>query len=166
MKEQQEEFMAMLERCEAALFKVCLIYTDRQPENVRDLYQEIVCALWQAWPRFRGESAEATWVYRVAINTAVTQLRRRRRHVPIVRLTDAMVAQLTERADEGLTERLYKLIDSLGMADRSLIMLYLDGVPSRDVAAITGLSEEAVRKRVERIKQKLVKLNTLNNGNL
>ncbi|MBQ6157245.1 MAG: sigma-70 family RNA polymerase sigma factor [Bacteroidales bacterium] len=74
MRDQREsEFMEMLARCERTLFKVCLFYTDRQPDNVRDMYQDIVCNLWQAWPSFRHESKANTWVYRVALNTAVAR---------------------------------------------------------------------------------------------
>ena len=59
MRDQREsEFMEMLARCERTLFKVCLFYTDRQPDNVRDMYQDIVCNLKQAWPNFRHESKE------------------------------------------------------------------------------------------------------------
>ena len=56
--QRESEFMEMLARCERTLFKVCLFYTDRQPDNVRDMYQDIVCNLWQAWPSFRHESKE------------------------------------------------------------------------------------------------------------
>lgn len=80
MRDQREsEFMEMLARCERTLFKVCLFYTDRQPDNVRDMYQDIVCDLKQAWPNFRHESKENTWVYRVALNTAVAQLLKRKK---------------------------------------------------------------------------------------
>ena len=59
MRDQREsESMEMLARCERTLFKVCLFYTDRQPDNVRDMYQDIVCNLWQAWTSFRHESKE------------------------------------------------------------------------------------------------------------
>ena len=56
--QRESEFMEMLARCERTLFKVCLFYTDRQPDNVRDMYQDIMCNLWQAWPSFRHESKE------------------------------------------------------------------------------------------------------------
>ena len=115
--------MAMLARCERTVFKVCLFYTDRQPDKVRDMYQDIVCNLWQAWPRFRGESSENTWVYRIAINTAATQLRRRNRTLGIVRLTDEMVATLADCQQENLAESLYHLIDLLDKTDKSLILL-------------------------------------------
>lgn len=166
MKDKQEErFLEMLTRCERTVFKVCLFYTNRQPDNVRDMYQDIVCNLWEAWPRFRGDSKENTWVYRIALNTATTQLRRRSRAPSIVRLTDEMVQSLADRQQEELADRLYRLIDSLGKADKSLILLYLDGLPYKDIASITGIAETTARKRVERIKQKLITLNEENNGN-
>lgn len=160
----EDDFMAMLARCERTVFKVCLFYTDRQPDNVRDMYQDIVCNLWQAWPRFRGESSENTWVYRIAINTAATQLRRRNRTLGIVRLTDEMVATLADCQQENLAESLYRLIDLLGKTDKSLILLYLDKIPYDQIAEIVGITETAARKRVERIKQKLIQLKTKDNG--
>ena len=160
----EDDFMAMLARCERTVFKVCLFYTDRQPDNVRDMYQDIVCNLWQAWPRFRGDSSENTWVYRIAINTAATQLRRRNRTLGIVRLTDEMVATLADCQQENLAESLYRLIDLLGKTDKSLILLYLDKIPYDQIAEIVGITETAARKRVERIKQKLIQLKTKDNG--
>lgn len=160
----EEEFMAMLARCERTVFKVCLFYTDRQPDNVRDMYQDIVCNLWQAWPSFRGESKENTWVYRVALNTAVAQLRKRSRTPSFVLLTDEMVTTLVDPQQEELQKQLYSLIDQLNQADKSLILLYLDKIPYDQIAEIVGVSEAAARKRVERIKQKLIILNTEDNG--
>jgi RNA polymerase sigma-70 factor (ECF subfamily) len=160
----EEEFMAMLARCERTVFKVCLFYTDRQPDNVRDMYQDIVCNLWQAWPNFRGESKENTWVYRIALNTAVAQLRKRSRTPSFVLLTDEMVTTLVDPQQEELQKQLYSLIDQLNKADKSLILLYLDKIPYDQIAEIVGVSEAAARKRVERIKQKLIILNTEDNG--
>ena len=166
MERNEQDFMAMLARCERIVFKVCLVFTDRQPDSVRDLYQDIVCNLWQGWGRMRGDSTEGTWVYSVALNTAVTQLRRRRRAPVIVRLSDEMVATLADTRQEDLYDRLYGLIDRLDNADKSLIMLYLDKIPSRQIAQITGVGEAAARKRIERIKQKLIKLNEKDNGSI
>jgi len=160
----QEDFLAFLSRCERTVFKVCLTYTDRQPDSVRDLYQDIVCNLWQSWPRFRHESSENTWVYRIALNTAASQWRKKSRMPAIVQLSDELVTTLAEWQQENLEDRLYKLIDQLCNADKSLIMLYLDNIPYVQIADILGVTETVARKRVERIKQKLVRLNTQDNG--
>lgn len=163
MKDEQE-FMEMTARCERILFKVCLFYTDRQPDNVRDMYQDIVCNLWQAWPSFRHECKENTWVYRVALNTAAAQLRKRSRTPSIVLLSDEMVTTLVDCQQDELSNRLYGLIDQLSKADKSLILLYLDKIPYNQIAEIVGVNEAAARKRVERIKQKLITLNTKDHG--
>lgn len=162
---QEEQFLEMLARCERTVFKVCLFYTDRQPDNIRDMYQDIVCNLWKAWSSFRGDSTENTWVYRIVLNTGATQLRRRSRAPSIIRLTDEMVQSLVDRGQEELADRLYRLIDCLGKADKSLILLYLDGLPYKEIASITGIAENTARKRVERIKQKLITLNEEHDGN-
>lgn len=160
----QEEFLNFLSRCERTVFKVCLTYTDRQPDNVRDLYQEIVCNLWQTWPSFRHESSENTWVYRIALNTAAAQLRKQK-HIPsIVQLTDEMISSLGDSQHAELENLLYRLIDQLNKADKALILLYLDKIPYDQIANILGIAEATARKRVERIKQKLIKLNTQDNG--
>lgn len=166
MEKNEQDFMAMLARCERIVFKICLVFTDRQPDSVRDLYQDIVCNLWQGWGRMRGDSTEGTWVYRVALNTAVSQLRRHRRTPVIVRLSDEMIATLADTRQEDLYDKLYRLIDRLDDTDKSLILLYLDNIPSRQIAIITGVGEATARKRIERIKQKLIKLNEQDNGSI
>lgn len=161
---EQEKFLGFLSRCERTLFKVCLTYTDRQPDSVRDLYQEIVCNLWQAWPRFRHESSVNTWVYRIALNTAAAQWRKRSHAPGIVQLSDELVATLADLQHENLCEQLYGLIDQLNNVDKSLILLYLDNIPYVQIADIVGVNETTARKRVERIKDKLIKINMQDNG--
>ena len=153
MEKNEQDFMAMLARCERIVFKICLVFTDRQPDSVRDLYQDIVCNLWQGWGRMRGDSTEGTWVYRVALPV-------------IVRLSDEMIATLADTRREDLYDKLYRLIDRLDDTDKSLILLYLDNIPSRQIAIITGVGEATARKRIERIKQKLIKLNEQDNGSI
>ena len=76
---QQTEFLQMLSQCEGILIKVCRYFTRRRPSDFRDLYQEIVCTLWESWPEYRGESAPATWVTRIALNVAGQEIRKRKR---------------------------------------------------------------------------------------
>ena len=128
----------MLRRSQGILYRVCLAFTDRQPGSIDDLRQEIVCNLWQGWPKFRAESDTTTWVYRVALNTARSELRKQRRHgrhstLPIdARLCDTL-------ADE-----------------KELVFLYLDGLTNAQIAAVTGASEAAAKQRIYRIRQKLI----------
>ena len=140
-----DEFNHFLQESNKILVEVCLRFTDRQPDNVRDLYQDIVLSLWESWPSFRGESSRTTWVYRIAVNTATSALRR----------------QATERlAEEVKDERiaiLYTIIDRLPVLDRAIFYLYLDNLSNRQIADILGRSERAVKQKIHRIKNKIRK---------
>ncbi|MDI1365324.1 MAG: RNA polymerase sigma factor [bacterium] len=127
------------------------------PADQHDLLQELMVAVWRAWPRFEDRSTAATFVYRVAHNTALTwkrtETRRRRRR-------DAVEAELGLRSDTGdpaaaLLERLYRGIRTLPPVDRSLILLSLDGVAYGEIARLHGLSETNVGARLTRIRARL-----------
>lgn len=154
-------FLEMLRRCDSTIFKVCLMFTDRDPENVKDMYQDIVCTLWESWPSFRGQSKESTWVYRVAFNTAVSQVRHRSLSPMFTRLDDVTYNNLAEESQNSLVERLYELIDRLAPDEKTILLLYLDGIPAREMGLTLGITEAAVNHRIERIKKRL---RTLNNS--
>lgn len=155
----QQAFVEMLRRCDSTIFRVCLMFTDRKPENIRDMYQDIVCELWESWPRFRGMSSPNTWVYRIALNTAVSQLRHRTLSPMFSSLDDAMYSTLAEEAHDGMVERLYELIDQLSDGEKALLTLYLDRKTAKEIGFTLGISEAAVNHRIGRIKQKLITLN-------
>lgn len=155
---EQKAFMEMLSRCEGSIFKACLMFTDRHPENIKDLYQDIVCALWECWPRFRGECSENTWVHRVAFNTAISHVRHSSKSPLFTSLDDDTCNRLTEESHSDMVNQMYQLIDLLSDKEKTIVYLYLDRVPSREIALTLGLSESTVRHRIVRIKEKLIKL--------
>jgi RNA polymerase sigma-70 factor (ECF subfamily) len=161
MKQNTEHiaFLEMLRRCDSTIFKVCLMFTDRDPENIKNMYQDIVCTLWESWPSFKGQSKENTWVYRVAFNTAVSQVRRRSISPMFTQLDDDTYNNLAEESQNSIIERLYELIDRLSPDEKTIILLYLDRVPAREMGTTLGISEAAVNHRIERIKNKLKYLN-------
>lgn len=164
-KKEYNEFKEMLCRSQRILYRVCLAYTDKRPESIDDLYQEIVCNLWHGWPKFQAASDTTTWVYRVALNTAKSELRKLQRRgdrdtVPIsARLCDT----LADEAADPRIERLYSLIDLLPADEKELIFLYLDGLTHAQIAAVTGTSEGAAKQHIYRIRQKLILLNSQEN---
>lgn len=153
------EFEQMLRKSHRILYHVCIAFTDRKAESVNDLYQEIVLNLWRGWPEFRGRSDTTSWVYRVALNTAGTELRRRKHRdkMVLVPLNDAIVRTLTEETDPA-KELLYELIDKLDDDEKKLLLLYLDRISYAHIGLLTGLSEVTARQRIYRIKKKLVHL--------
>lgn len=151
-----EAFADWLEPHLAALRRISRAFA--QPADQHDLLQELMVAVWRAWPRFENRSSAATFVYRVAHNTALTwkrgETRRRRRR-------DVIEAELSLRPDTGdpaealLLERLYRGIRTLPPLDRSLILLSLDGVVYGEIARLHGLSETNVGARLTRIRARL-----------
>ena len=130
------------------------------PEDQDDLFQEIALQLWHSIPQHRGESAETTWIYRVALYTALGWTRKERRHrTGRVSLDDAEPALrvIPEHRDDRL-DWLYGRIAELNEADRSLMLLLLEGFGYREMAEILGISESNVGVKISRIKRRFAKL--------
>jgi RNA polymerase sigma-70 factor (ECF subfamily) len=137
----------------------------RDVEARKDLYQEIMFQLWRSLPSFAGASSIDTWVYRVALNTALTHARCRSAHVetPLdedhVEATDlAASLDAADARDLGeRSERLYAAIDRLGGVDRMLVTMYLDDRSYREMAEVIGISESHVGVKLYRIKKALAR---------
>lgn len=155
----QKDFSETIRRCEGTIFRICLMFTNRQPEEVKDLYQDIAYNAWMGYRKFRRDSDANTWIYRVAFNTALRKKTTRRKNPPIVSLDDTAYSNLAESAGNELVERLYELIDLLKPDDKKMIFLYLDGVSAKEMSHIVGRPVSTVKKHLQRIKQTLIKLN-------
>ena len=152
----------MVLRTNRIVQRVCVLFSDHSAEGIHDLYQDIICEMWRSFHRYRHASSETTWVYRVALNTALRQHRDHRRHPILVPLDclcfDTMAADIGD-ADNDLKERLYHLIGQLPADERTLAYMYTDNMPMREIADVLDISENAVKLRIRRIKVKLKKLN-------
>lgn len=152
----EEEFTRIIKQNEGVIFKITTVYTD-QSEDQQDLYQEIVYQLWKAYDSFRGDAKISTWMYRVALNTAITRLRKEKRKGRKVGI-DQVVLKQTENYDTEFEEKLkvvYAHIKMLNDLEKGLILLLLEGKKYEEIATITGLSATNVGTRISRIKQKL-----------
>jgi len=152
----EEDFTRIIKDHEGVIFKITTIYTDGA-EDQKDLYQEIVYQLWRAYDMFRGEAKISTWMYRVALNTAITRLKKEKRKGNRVGI-DQIVLKQTENYNTDFEEKLkilYAHIKKLNDLEKGLILLLLEGKKYDEIAAITGLSPSNVGTRISRIKQKL-----------
>ena len=155
-KNKQESFLEMLQQNEGILIKVCICFTGRKREDFQDLYQEIARTLWESWPSFRRESSQSTWVTRIALNVAGDEVTKRRRQPQFVELDENLYDTIAEEANDTIYNRLYNLINALDNDnERKLLFLYLDHKQLREIAEITGTTEEAIKQKLYRIKQKL-----------
>jgi RNA polymerase sigma factor (sigma-70 family) len=146
------------------LVKVSRSFT-REPADQSDLLQEMMFQLWQSLPRFRGGAKPSTWIYRVCLNTASRWRRtegRRERHLePDADLTQLAVDTASPAESAGqheLLERLYTAIHAMPVFDRSLVLLALDGLAYREMAEITGLTENHVGVALTRARKRLTEL--------
>lgn len=150
-----QEFLELLSRHERLIYSICTTFAKGDREEMNDLYQEILCTLWENRSRFRGECSGKNWLYRVGLNTAISSWRKLTRRPTTVPLPSEMEQWLKDDAADPLKEELYKLIDRLPKADQSLLFLYIDGNSHKEIAEIMGISESNVSIRIHRIKQKL-----------
>jgi len=153
----EEAFTLLIKENEGVIFKITRVYTNTL-EDQKDLYQEIVFQLWKGFDSFRGDAKASTWMYRVALNTAFTHIKKEKRKGHNVALDHINLKY--EHDDPILEERLkemYAQIKLLNDLEKGLILLLLEGKKYEEIAQITGLSNSNVGTRISRIKQKLKK---------
>jgi RNA polymerase sigma-70 factor (ECF subfamily) len=157
--DQQAAFLDALDRHKGLLYKVANAYCARR-EDRGDLIQDVIAELWRAWPTFDGRVAVSTWMYRIAMNVAISlhrgQSRRIRDALPIEDFgLDLAAADAVLDADGDDLRALHQLIARLEPIDRALILLWLEGHGQDDIGELLGLSTSNVSTRIHRIKQRL-----------
>jgi RNA polymerase sigma factor (sigma-70 family) len=157
----RKEFVDILNNHRGLIYKVCHLYCD-DPEDRKDLFQEIVLQVWKSLGSFRQESTIGTWMYRIALNTAITHFRKEKRLGGKVSLTGIDIPDLNDSNEkEDQLRELFKAIENLDRIDKSIILLYLEEKNYEEISEITGLTRTNVGVRLNRIKIKLS--NTITN---
>lgn len=126
-------------------------------EDIRDLFQEIVLQAWSGFKRYRGESSISTWLYRVALNTAIVHKRKQAKQRSVTS-TDVFTIDIADKLPAAYAEEyklLQQMIHALPPLDKALILLYLDDRPHTEIADILGISVSNVGTKLGRIKDKL-----------
>ncbi|KPK75726.1 MAG: hypothetical protein AMJ79_10080 [Phycisphaerae bacterium SM23_30] len=153
----KSKFLELIEENQDIIHKICNLYAGNE-EDRKDLSQEIVYQLWKSYQSFRGDAKFTTWMYGVALNTALLNLRRSRGRNRVVSLEEHHETVQVEVANTEKSEgigRLYLAIGQLREFDRAIILLYLEELSYQEIAEITGISENNVSVRLVRIKKKL-----------
>ena len=153
-----DEFSARLDEHKGIVCKIAHAYA-RNPEDWKDLCQEIILQLWKSYPRFDPRFKFSTWMYRVALNVAISTYRReRRRPNTVVSLEELVVEPAAQPEQTELDQHvaeLYRIIGQLDELNRALMLLYLDDTSYRDIASILGISETNVATKINRLKLKI-----------
>lgn len=129
-------------------------------EDCHDLYQDIITQLWRAWGGFRGEAKISTWIYRIALNTAISGFRKQKRN-PLnhsVTTDDVQLSYDDERRKKEDLELLHMAIGQLSKVEKAMVMLYLDEVSYEEISSIMGITQNNVRVKMLRIREKLKKI--------
>jgi RNA polymerase sigma factor (sigma-70 family) len=153
----EPEFLALIKTNQGIIHKICRVYRD-SPEDREDLFQEIVFQLWKGVSTFRGEAKISTWLYRIALNTAIATFRKKR---PAIEYATVLPDLPDEPPDEEVSvrqERLFAALKQLDDSEKAIITLYLDDQSYSQIAEIIGISENYVGVKLNRIKTKLQKL--------
>lgn len=159
----KEAFTELINRNKGIIYKISSSYCSKK-EDREDLAQEIIFNLWKSFPRFEEVSKFSTWMYRIALNVAISFYRKESRAIVHTPFDESLVIfDEVKEEDENIT-LLFGYIGELKEMDRSVILLYLEDKGYKEIAEITGISETNVATKINRIKQNL-KNSFLNNQN-
>jgi RNA polymerase sigma-70 factor (ECF subfamily) len=153
----EKQFINLLNQHGGILYKVCKIYCNDLDER-KDLYQEIVLQLWRAFPGFQNQSNVSTWLYRVAMNTAISNFRkgqRKRQPTPFSHLPFPVADLLEDPEPPDRLSQLYAAIEQLSVVEKAFVLLYLEDKSYEEMAAVLGISKSNVGVKLSRIKTKL-----------
>lgn len=145
--ELEKEFIGLLEAHTGIIYKITRVYS-QGPTDEQDLKQEIIYQAWKSYPRFEGKSKFSTWLYRIALNTALTHVKKEK----------PFSSDKTELAQSGgslsndTRELLIQYIRSFSDIEKLVIMLHLDGYPNDEIAVISGLTKNHVAVKLHRLK--------------
>lgn len=155
--EQEKTFVEFFKPNQRLIHKICRIYTNNA-EDHEDLFQEITIQLWKSFPGFKGEAKFSTWMYRVALNTAITLFRKPKKNDS--QAVDIDVSSLKMEYedyedDEHKLKKMYQAIYELSDVEKALIMMYLEDKPYREIGEILGITEGNARVKMNRAKNNL-----------
>ena len=159
-KQLEQSFVKQLEENQNIVHKICRLYTHDQDSH-NDLFQEITIQLWRAFPKFRGDSKFSTWMYRVALNTAITLYRKSKRRVSTQDFESISFKIKAEEYDETVElqlKQMYSAVKKLNDIDKALVFLYLEDKSYKEISETLGISEVNARVKMNRTKEKLRKI--------
>lgn len=154
--DKEQQFLKLINLHRGIIHKISRMYmVTRQDQE--DLSQEIIIQLWKSYESFRSDSHFSTWMYRVALNTAITFVKRDKRSIFSSGLNSGteMVSDMDYDASEGKIELFYKAVQSLSHIEKAIIFLYLEGQSHKEIAEKMGISEGNARVKLTRTKDKL-----------
>lgn len=154
-----DEFISLLECHKNIIYKICHVYCADTTER-EDLAQEIIYHLWKTANSFDRTHKFSTWMYRIALNVAISHYRKKKKNVSEMPLADHYhnkAEMVYDNEQEEQVEKLYEFIGNLSVLDRAIILLYLEEKTYREIADVMGISLTNTATKINRLKEKLKK---------
>ena len=153
MSNTKQDILNLIDDNRNIIYKVCFIYSDSVNSH-EDLFQEVVINLWSCWPRFRGDCKVQTWIYRIALNTCVSFLRKSKARPSSLPLTNNIEVVANDFDHEKIRE-LYININNLEKIEKAIVLLHLEEKSHDEISQILGISKSNVAVKLFRIREKL-----------
>lgn len=155
-KEKEKEFEQIVKEHKASIYTVCFMFAENAGD-ADDLFQEVLINIWKGLGSYKGESKLSTWIWKISFNTCISQRRKKsfRGNAP---LSMAINLYEDDDTDSKQVQMLYKRIHRLQPFDRAIVLLWLEGIPYDEIAAIVGISQKNVSVRLVRIREELKKM--------
>ena len=154
MDNSEQLFSNLVREHKSTIYTVCYMFS-KDNDEVADLFQEILIKLWKGFQSFEGRSDIKTWVYRVSLNTCISLDRKKKRR----KKSDSLAMDINlyddNDSDTRQVKQLYERINRLGVFDRAIILLWLEGIPYDEIADIVGISTKNVSVKLYRIREQL-----------
>ena len=150
-------FTTHVQQHKGILYKVVRLYADH-PEDREDLQQEIMIQLWKSYPFFKGESAFSSWMYRVALNTALTFFKKEKRRSDNFSSSDAIKEPIHEEYSDTQDQQMklfYRALQEVNPIEKALMLYFMEGLSHREIGIQLGISEGNARVKLNRTKEKL-----------
>ncbi|MDD6894753.1 MAG: sigma-70 family RNA polymerase sigma factor [Prevotellaceae bacterium] len=154
MDTSEQLFAQLVREHKSTIYTVCYMFS-KDNDEVSDLFQEILVKLWKGFGSFEGRSDIKTWVYRVSLNTCITIDRKKKRRSKKEKLSMDINLYEDNDADTRQVKQLYERINKLGVFDRAIILLWLEGMPYEEIGEIVGISTKNVSVKLFRIREQL-----------
>lgn len=154
--DKKDIFISAIKENESFIYKIASVYTNNSDDK-NDLVQEIIYQLWKSFDTFKQKSTLSTWIYRIALNVALYQLKLSNKRVLTIPIDEQILnTQGTDNSEDDEKWKIFKYqIDNLNLLDKAIVMLYFDNKSYDEIAEIIGISKTNVGTKLLRIKEKL-----------
>jgi len=155
----EKEFLELIKKHQGILHKICNIYFYKNPYK-EDYYQEMLIRIWKSYPSFRNQAAFSTWLYRVALNTAIDILRKQNlqpKHTELSKF-EYNIPEQESFIESDRKDVLYQAIHHLSDVEKAIIILYLEDYSYRKISEVIGISESYTGVKINRIKNQIIKI--------